>query len=652
MSADGSVIETTEASPGVPRRVALMGSPNSGKSTLFNALTGLRVKVANYPGATVEQVEGTMALPGGASCTLIDLPGSYSLAPLSPEEHVAVDMLHGRVEGCPAPEAVLFVTDSTSLPRSLPLVGSLLAEFDAPVILVLTMIDELKARGGKVRPIELQKALGIPVLGVVGNRGIGIDDLRALVAQPDKWQRKPEAPLPPADADERFPWADAILEKAYEAPTEGTPLTDKLDKILLHPVWGLLLFAAVMVFFFQAIFLWAAPLQELMEAGVGGLGKLFSGMPDGLPRRLIVDGVIGGVGSVVVFVPQIALLFLLLSFLEQVGYMSRAVFLIDRLMGWVGLDGRSFVSMLSCYACAVPGIMAARNIPDPRNRLVTILVAPLMTCAARLPVYALLIAAFIPAVTVWGVFSLQGLVMLGLYLLGAFGGLLGALLLRRGPLRGRTMPFYIELPPYRLPTLKTMARSVWSPVWRFLRRAGTLILAASIILWFLLHFPSTPVPTSVKKKGKQAVASFKIEKSYAAKAGKIIEPLIAPLGFDWRVGIGLVASLAAREVIVATMAQTYAIKTKGDSTKALSKALPALLKPPGATRHTRTQSLAVALSLLMFFVFALQCVSTLAVMHRETGSWKWPAISFVSLLGLAYVSSFVTYRLALWIGGA
>lgn len=631
------------------QRLALVGSPNSGKSTLFNALTGLRTKVANYPGVTVEHLEGELKLDTGQSYTLMDLPGTYSLEALSPEEQVAIDILQGEYSDKQRPDGILFVADTTTLPRTLPLLGSLMTQTTQPIILVLTMLDEIKARGGMVRPTELQQALGIPVRGIVGNKGIGLEDLKSLLSTPKKWERKPPKEIPPTETQERFEWADRILEKAFKAPEQGTLVTDKLDRVLLHPVGGLLVFAAVMLFFFQAIFSWAGPLQDLMTGGVEAVGKWLLVLPPGWLRSLMIDGVVAGVGSVVVFVPQIALLFLLISFLEQIGYMSRAVFLIDRLMGWVGLDGRSFVSMLSSHACAIPGIMAARSIPDPRNRLVTILVAPFMTCSARLPVYALLIAAFIPKHTIGGFLNLQGLVLFGLYLLGTLGALVSAFVLRRGPMRGATLPFYIELPPYRLPTFKVMFSTVANPVSSFVKRAGTLIFAASIILWVLLNFPKVQAPTHVVKQGPEAVASYKIERSMAAHVGKTIEPVIAPLGFDWKIGVGLVASLAAREVIVATMAQTYAVKVDEENTKALRTTLQTQLKPPHVKKPTPQMSLAVALSLLMFFVFALQCFSTLAVMHRETGTWRWPVLAFVSMSALAYIASFVTYRLVLWL---
>src|SRR5690606_19199675 len=349
-----------------------------------------------------------------------------------------------------------------------------------------------------------------------------------------------------------FAWADDILGQIYRPPRTGTPLTDRADSILLHPVLGVIVFALVMTFFFQAIFAWAAPLQDFMEGLVGSIGQGISALvPDGLLQSILVDGIVAGVGSVVVFIPQIALLFILLTLMEQIGYMSRAVFLIDRMMGWIGLDGRSFVAWLSSYACAIPGIMAARSIPDPRNRLTTILVSPFMTCSARIPVYTLLIAAFIPAKTIFGVLNLQGLVMMGLYLLGAVTALVVATVLRKGLLRGRTIPFYVELPPYRIPTGRALLRGVWTPVYRFIRRAGTVILLASLLLWVTLTFPRMDIPSAIAAQGEEAVASYQLQNSAAGRFGRLIEPFFEPLGFDWKITVGLVASLAAREVIVA-----------------------------------------------------------------------------------------------------
>lgn len=651
-SAPPTALETPAqpSTPDAPQRWALVGSPNSGKSTLFNQLTGLRAKVANYPGVTVEWAQGRVKLSEKVSIELLDLPGTYSFDPLSPEEKITVDILAARLPACPAPSGILFLSDATSLARTLPLLGQLLAQTSLPVVLVLTMIDELKARGGQIRVSALQAEIGIPILGIVGNKGLGVGDLKALLLDSQRHlRRSPKTPIPTA-VEERFAWADALLASTYQPPSKGTLWTDRLDRLLLHPILGLVLFVLVMNFFFQAIFQGAEPLKALLERGIGWLSAFLSAtLPVGLVQRLLVDGILAGVGSVLVFLPQIALLFLLLSLLEQSGYMSRAVFLIDRIMGWIGLDGRCFVSLLSSYACAIPGILATRSIPDPKHRLVTILVAPLMTCSARLPVYTLLIAAFVPPLSLGGGFQLQGLVMFALYLAGGITAFLGAFLLRRGPLRGHVLPFYIELPPYRFPTFKTLSRQIAQPIFSFLTRAGTVILAVSILLWFLLHFPTLEPPPSVARQGEEASKSWQVERSYAGNLGKTIEPLLAPIGFDWQIAIGLIAGLAAREVIVASLGQIFATKTSREDTKALSHTLPKRLAPPYRPPHAVQphERLAVAFSLLVFFIFALQCVSTLAVMRRETGSWRYPALAFGVMFLLAYAASFLTFRLTL-----
>jgi ferrous iron transport protein B len=398
-----------------------------------------------------------------------------------------------------------------------------------------------------------------------------------------------------------------------------------------------------MFLFFQTVFTVAAPLQDGLEGVVLGLGEgLRALLPAGLLQSLVVDGVIAGVGGVVVFVPQIALLLVMISLLEGSGYMARAAFLIDRVMGWAGLEGRCFVALLSSYACAIPGIMATRAVPDPKSRLATIMVAPLMTCSARLPVYGLLIGAFVPAQTVAGVFQVQGLAMFGLYLLGSLSALAASVVFKKGVFRGHTYPFYMELPPYRFPSWRTVAQHVWRGVRSFLRKAGTTILAASVILWALLTFPQVEPPAELAQD-EAAARSWQLERSVAGHIGKAIEPTISPLGFDWRIGISLLASFSAREVMVSTLGQLYAFSGDEEDLEGLGARLKAAKKPDGAPAYT----LAVALSLLVFYVYSLQCVSTLAVMRRETGSWRWPALGFAYMLALAWVGSFVTYRLAL-----
>jgi len=619
-------------------RLGLVGSPNSGKTTLFNALTGLRARVGNYPGVTVERREGDTSF-SGRNAVVVDLPGTYSLDPISPDEEVVTRVLDGELSE--PPDALVMVADACSLERSLLVMAQLLRR-DLPACLVVTMLDELQARGGVLDLERLEAALGVPVLGVVGHRGIGIDRLRTLLARPEAWSR-PAIP-PPEAAEDRSAWADSVLSAVLHRRPGGNTMTEAIDQVLLHPVLGTVLFALVMVTFFQVIFAWAAPAMDAIDAGIGwGADAARSALPAGLLADFVADGLIAGVGAVVIFLPQIVLLFSLLYLLEDVGYMARAAFVIDRVMGRIGLEGRSFVSLLSSYACAVPGIMATRTIPAPADRLATILVAPLMTCSARLPVYALLIGAFVPATTVWGPFGLQGLVLLGLYLLGAFSALLVAAVLKRTLLRGESLPFYMELPSYRMPPLKLVASQVWGSASAFLRRAGTIILAVSVVLWALLTFPRVEAPPELSEAQAKRYA---LEQSLAGRAGHAIEPLIAPLGFDWKIGVGLLASLAAREVIVATLAQIYAATDEENSLRA---AVRADVDPRTGEKVFTPATVA---SLLVFFVFALQCMSTLAVMRRETNSWRWPAFAFGYLLVLACTASFVTHRVVGALGGA
>jgi len=621
------------AAPEAPLRVALVGSPNSGKTTLFNALTGARAKTANFPGVTVERREGRLT-GTPRRVAVLDLPGTYSMRAETPDEKVVDDVLNGQLAGEELPDALLLVVDGTTLRRSLGLVTQVLQR-RIPTVLVVTMIDEVRARSGELDLDLLGRILGIPVLGVVGHRGIGLEELSLALERPEGWSRP--SILPPSDdPDDRFAWVDAVADRIGVTNATRDRRTDRFDRVLLHPVWGIAIFALTMVFLFQSIFTWAVPAMDAIEMAFGALARgSRATLPPGILTDLWTDGIVAGVGSVLIFIPQIAILFTLIHFLEDVGYMARAAFVVDRVMGWVGLQGRCFVSLLSSYACAIPGIMATRTIPSTRDRVATILVAPFMTCSARLPVYTLLIAAFIPAQSLFGPVGLQGLVMLGLYLLGALTAFGSAWLLNSTLLRGTPSSFHMELPPYRLPTLKLLAAQVWGSVSAFLRRAGTIILAASLILWVLLAFPRTPVDPGLDPA---AQAQAQLEGSAAARVGRAIEPAIEPLGFDWRIGVGLVAALAAREVIVTTLAQIYAVADPDDFEGLRAE----LLSDPAF-------GVATALSLLVFFVFALQCTSTIVVMARETGSWRWPAFAFAYMLALAYTASFVTFQTARWI---
>ncbi len=613
-----------------PLRLALLGSPNSGKTTLFNALTGLRAKVGNYSGVTVERREGEIVIEGRRA-VVVDLPGTYSLHPTSPDEQIVNRVLDGELGD--APEALIIVADACSLERSLLFVAQVLQR-DIPICLVLTMTDELHARGGVLDLPRLERALGVPVRGVVGHKGLGLGDLRRLLARPEMWDR-PHL-RPPLAESERAPWVESVLASVLIRRAGPHRITDAIDRVVLHPIAGTALFAAIMVGFFQLIFAWATPAMNLIDSAVGAAAAaVHVWLPPGLAADFIADGLIAGIGAVLIFLPQIVLLFFVLYLLEDLGYMARAAFVIDRIMGRFGLEGRCFVSLLSSYACAVPGIMATRTIPSPRNRLVTMLVAPLMTCSARLPVYTLLIGAFVPATTV-GFLGLQGLALLGLYFLGATTALAVAALLKHTLIRGDSLPFYMELPPYRLPTVRLLASQVWGAASAFLRRAGTIILAVSIVLWVLLTFPRAEQNSEwTVSQTKQ----FGLEHSFAGRAGHALEPLIAPLGFDWKIGVGLLASLAAREVIVATLAQIY---VAGDSGTSLRQAIRADRDPDTGRPVFGPATVA---SLLVFFVFALQCMSTLAILRRESNSWRWPAFAFTYMLCLAYTASFVTYRL-------
>jgi len=616
----------SEAAAPAPLRLGLVGSPNAGKTTLFNALTGLRAKVGNYPGVTVERREGDLEVDG-RRVVVIDLPGTYSLDPISEDEAIVSRMLEGAVPAVAPPDALVVVADACSIERSLWLVSEVLRR-GLPTCVAVTMVDELTARGGAIDFERLEAALGVPVVPVVGHRGIGLGRLRELVARSDGWSRPPVLP----EREDVDVWTRSVLEHCVHRRPAAHALSEAVDRVVLHPVAGTLLFAAVMLLFFQLIFAWAGPAMDAIDAGMSlAAGAVRAGLPPGLLADFLSDGLIAGVGSVVIFLPQIVLLFSLLYLLEDLGYMARAAFVVDRAMGRLGLEGRAFVALLSSYACAVPGIMATRTIPSPRNRLVTILVAPLMTCSARLPVYALLIAAFVPEVSVWGPIGLQGLVLLGLYLLGAFSALGVAALLKRTVVGDEGLPFALELPSYRVPSWRLLLSQVWGSASAFLKRAGTTILAVTIVLWLLLTFPRAEPPAALPES---EAASYALAHSAAGGVGHALEPVLAPLGFDWKIGVGLVASLAAREVIVATLGQIYAAENEG---VALRDAVRADTWPDGRPVYTP----GTVAALLVFFVFALQCVSTLAIMRRETNSWRWPAFAFGYLLVLAYGAAFV-----------
>lgn len=609
--------------------IAFVGTPNCGKSTLFNLLTGLHQKVGNFPGVTVEPAIGTLKL-GKSELLLIDLPGTYSLHPKSRDEELTLAALEGNEASLPKPDGVVFVIDGTNVEKAL-FLFSHFAELQIPAIAIVTMIDAIKAQGGTLDDITLEQQLGIPVLTVVGSKGIGVEEIK------DQLSRLQEFALPRV-------WSNQPLETSqrYEKARELTNAvlnirfhdkrTERLDKIFLHPVFGPMVFLVVMALFFQSIFTWANPLMD----GIEGIFQwaqdmVTSTVPEGLLQSFLTKGVIAGVGSVLIFLPQIVLLNFFIVVLEDCGYLSRAAFLVDRMMGVFGLQGRSFIPLLGSFACAIPGIMSARIIPSEKDRMATMLVAPLMTCSARLPVYALLISAFVPAMMLGGVVSLQAIVLGGLYVLAAVSGLVIAAVFKRTMFRGSKLPFLIEFPPYRLPTFRNLVITVGNRSKEFVKSAGTIILVLSVVLWALTEFPQT---SSTPGTPPIEAARMQLENSYAGQMGKAIQPFFAPLGFDWKLTIGVIGSFAAREVFVSVMGQLYSADVSvGDE--------------PLRDILAGSITLPAALSVLAFYVYALQCISTIAVLKRETGSWKWPAFAFGYTFLLAYSLSFLVYRLAL-----
>jgi ferrous iron transport protein B len=609
--------------------VAIIGSPNAGKTTLFNSLCGLRAKTANYPGVTVSRREGTLRLPDG-DLTLVDLPGTYSLTPVSPDEEIVLEALEGHVEGVEPPDALMVVADATTLERSLLLVSEVLA-LGRPTALVLTMIDEVAARHGKIDMNRLSRALGVPVVGVIGHRGVGLDQVRALLADPAGWSRPVLAP--PTSGAERSGWVASVLRTSVTAP-QMDERTRRIDAVLLHPVAGAAIFLATMFAVFQAVFTLAAPAMDALDSLFASLAQDVDTAIGGTLGSFLGDGIVAGVGAVLVFLPQIVLLFLMLALLEKVGYLSRAALLADRVMGRFGLEGRSFVVMLSAFACAIPAIMATRTIPSERRRLATMMAAPLMTCSARLPVYTLMIAAFVPNRSVVGPIRAQGLTMFGLYLLGAVSGLVYAAVLNATALRAPTAPVMMELPPYRLPTPRSVLLYVWDGAWAFIRKAGTVILVVTALLWVLLNIPSVTPPAGLTEA---QAASYQMEHSIAGRVGTAIEPVFAPLGFNWQINVAIIGSLAAREVFVSTLAVT----TASESEDALPERLQQLTPADGEPVFTPPTVAAI----LIFFVYALQCLSTVVVLRRESNSRRWPALAFGSMFAFAYAAALVAHTL-------
>jgi len=611
------------------RTVVLIGPPNSGKSTLFNRLTGLRQKVANYPGVTVEQRMGLMAGVGREDLTLIDLPGIYSLTPYSEDARVAVNVLRGRMPGTPKPDAVLLVLDSLHLTRQLMLAAPVLAE-GLPTLVLLNMSDLMESRGGQVDTLKLARELGAPVAQISAVRGAGLDAVPLFLnRQNGSAKTKPLALPVVGNAASTHTWAAQVSRRTgYQAPLSAEN-SRRIDNILLHRIWGPLLFLLVVIAVFEVVFALGQPLSDGFGDILARLGNLARPLlPIGWLQSLLLDGVWKGVCSVLVFLPQILLLFLFIGVLEDSGYLARAALIADRVMRTIGLNGKAFIPLLSAYACAVPAIMATRTIENKRDRLATILVTPFMTCSARLPVYLLLIAAFIPNIYyLHGLLGLQTLVMLALYLAGFVAAFTTARLLKSSILKSSDTPFILELPQYRMPTLYTLALRLMDRARIFLRTAGTIIVAVTLALWVLAHLPVMHTATG-------ALSAPALATSLIGRLGHFIEPAIAPLGFNWKIGIGLLSSVLAREVMVSTMGTLYGADP---STQALNLQT--------ALHHDMTMG--GALALMIFFAFAMQCTSTIAVVRRETNSWKWPAVQFLYMLALAYGAAFAVNHVAL-----
>ena len=743
------ISKSAQQQPTAARYVVLTGNPNCGKTTLFNALTGLRAKVGNYAGVTVERKEGKLqGAPADSNIRVLDLPGTYSLSPQSLDEQISRDVLLNRLPELPPPALIVVVLDASNLQRNL-YYATQVIELGHPTVIALNMIDVAQANGHEIDAAKLSDLLGIPVAPVIASTGQGVNrgrmegalprpSLRAAIesslnasASSENATRRPEPfyQLPAAfqkeveqiaallaetfherrtqaraeallilsnekalaSSLEHYPphiqqavssarqgleragidWRSAAIEARYasvasiqrtvttEIAPPGETFSDRLDRVLTHKVWGTLIFIAVMALMFQSIFTFARIPMDAIQTGVDWLGGVVARIiPPGDLNSLLVDGVIAGVGAVVVFLPQILLLFLFIGFLEDTGYMARAAFLMDRLMSKVGLHGKSFIPMLSSFACAIPGIMATRTIESPKDRLVTILVSPLMSCSARLPVYTLLIGACIPSITVLGFLKLTGLTMLAMYLLGIIVALFMAWLFKKTLLKAETPLLIMELPPYKRPLLRVVARHMWDRSKIFLRRAGTVILGINILLWFLATYPrsgqierdfagrrAAQAQGSVEKANAldNEEAGAKLRHSFAGHLGRFIEPAIRPLGFDWKMGIGIISSFAAREVFVSTMSTVYNVgkaeKTES-SMKSLAKTLQAQKRPDGSLIYTPL----VAITLMVFYVFALQCVSTVAIVRRETNSWKWPLFQWLYMGALAWILAFVTYQ--------
>ncbi|WP_371432346.1 ferrous iron transporter B [Novosphingobium sp.] len=601
---------------------ALVGNPNAGKSALFNALTGARQKIANYPGVTVERKAGRLILPSGEPMELVDLPGSYGLNATSPDEEVTRKVIMGEQVGQAQPDVLVIVLDASNLEQHLVFAQEVL-ELGRPTVVALNMVDLAERDGLTLDSAALETALGVPVIPTVAVRRRGLAELSAAIAQARDRVSGETAPRAHVTLPERRLLAHEMAHGAILSETAKHRIHARMDRVLLHPWLGPPILLALLFVVFQAVFSWATPFADVLDAGVSSIGDLVkAALPPSLARDLLTDGVIAGVGAVIVFLPQILILFFFILTMEATGYMARAAFLMDRLMATVGLSGRSFIPLLSSFACAIPGIMATRSITDPKDRLTTILIAPLMTCSARLPVYAVIIAAFIPHRTVGPGFGLQGLVLFGLYVFGVVGAMVVALVLRRSVTKGAASGFIMELPKYQLPTVKDLALGLFQRAWIFLRRAGTMIFTVTVVLWFLLNFP------------RAGEGQSQVDASIAGHIANGLAVVVEPVGFNRDIALAIIPAMAAREVAVSSLATTYAVDNANDE-DAQANALEDQLKA-----HW---TLPTALAFLAWFVFAPQCMSTIAVTRRETNGWKWPAFMLAYLFGLAYLAAGVTF---------
>lgn len=605
-----------------PLHFALVGNPNCGKTALFNRLTGARAKVANYAGVTVEKRSG--ALLGLSHAQLIDLPGTYSLHVASPDEQVARRVILGEMTGEVAPDILIAVVDACNLKLGLRLVMELKA-LGLPMVLALNMADSAEQRGIRVDIPTLSQRLGMPVVETVAIRKHGVEHLlttlQTFAAAPRPARQRIQLEQRSEDVETLYGRIDTLLEGCVTAPTHTPLWQERLDALVMHPVWGLLVLLVTLLLMFQAVFAWASPLVDAIDGSVQWIGEqIGAALPEGILQEFVVNGLIAGTGSVLVFLPQIIILFAFILALEDSGYLPRAAFLLDRLMRGIGLSGRSFIPLLSSFACAVPGIMATRSISDPKERLITIMVAPLMTCSARLPVYALIIGAFIPEQTVWGLFNLQGLTLFALYLAGILSAVFIAWVLRRNQPQNDEFPLLLELPNYRWPNVQQFLLGLKERAWIFIRRVGTIILALSVVLWFLATYPQAPLNATAPA----------IEYSFAGMLGKAMQPIFEPLGFSWQMCIALIPAMAAREVAVSALATVYAVGGEAALGASLGQAW----------------SLPVALGYLAWFVYAPQCLSTIAVVRRETNSRQTTVLFTVYLFALAYFGAWLVYQLA------